>query len=101
MTLEEFKKDFKERFLNFETAKGIYMVPAGVIIVYASIFHVSFVIQTAFALGGWYCASEGLRKIFVNRIKQALAKEQLKQTHLSDSGEPTVIPKVPAPEANV
>lgn len=74
---EKFKADFTERFLNFETAKGIYMVPAGLIIVYCAVFYIAFVIQVAFGLLGWYIFSEGLRKIFVNRIKQALKTYEL------------------------
>lgn len=74
---ERFKMDFRERFLNFETAKGIYMVPAGLFIVYFAIFHIAFVIQVTFAIYGWYMFSEGLRKIFVNRIKQAVKQDQL------------------------
>lgn len=90
--------DFKERFLNFETAKGIYMVPAGLIITYAAVYHISFVIQIAFGLLGWYVFSEGMRKIFVNRIKQALKNDQLKATRMEVTGEPTVSARVPAPE---
>ena len=101
MTFNDLKKDFKERFLTFETAKGIFLVPAGLIIIYAAIFHVSFVIQTTFAIGGLYAVSEGIRKIQVNRVKQDLKRDQLKQARLVASDEPTVSPKVPAPEAQV
>jgi len=74
---QKVKQDMKERFLNFETAKGAYMVPAGLVIVYAAVFHIAYVIQVSFALMGWFIFSEGLRKIGVNRIKQAQKKEQL------------------------
>lgn len=93
--------DFKERFLNFETAKGIYMVPAGLAMAYAAIFHIAFVIQVSFALLGWYLFSEGLRKVWVNRVKQSLKKDQMKSTRLAASGEPTTTAKVPAPEVAV
>lgn len=96
--IKAFKRDIKERFATFETAKGVYLVPAGVVITYAAIFHVSFVIQTTFAAGGVYAVFEGLRKISVNRVKQSLAHERLKQTHLAETSEPTVVTKVPAPE---
>lgn len=67
----------KERFLNFETAKGIYLIPAGIIIIYVTLFHLQFIIQVAGVLFGWYFVSEGLRKVFVNRIKQSIATDKL------------------------
>lgn len=98
---EKFKMDFKERFLNFETAKGIYMVPAGFIITYAAVYYIAYVIQVAFGLLGWYMFSEGLRKVWVNRVKQDLKKDQMKATRLDASGEPTVDAQVPAADAKV
>ena len=32
-------QDFKERFLNFETVKGIYLLPAGGVICYVTLFY--------------------------------------------------------------
>ena len=101
MNWDAIKMDIKERFLTFETAKGIYLVPAGLAITYAAIFHVAFVIQTAFGLLGWFIFSDGVCKIFVNRVKQDLKKDQMKAVRLADSGEPTTAAKVPAPEATV
>lgn len=95
---QKIKQDLKERLLNFETAKGIYLVPAGLVIVYTAIFHIAFVIQVTFGLLGWYMFSEGVRKIWVNRVKQSLKNEQLKQERLARTGEPVVAPKAPAPE---
>lgn len=77
MSWKRFKQDFKERFLNFETAKGIYLLPAGVVVVYVSIYHIEFVIQTACTLAGLYFIYEGFRKITVNRIKEGRAKHKL------------------------
>jgi uncharacterized membrane protein len=71
------KQDFVERYLSFETAKGFYLVPAGLVIIYLSIFFIQYIIQGFAFIFGWYCFSEGLRKIFVNRIKQAAKKEEL------------------------
>lgn len=84
--MSRFTQDIKERFLNFETAKGIYLVPAGLIVVFASIYYISYVIQVAFGLFGWYLFSEGLRKIFVNRIKQSLENDLLKSARKSADG---------------
>lgn len=95
------KTDLKERLLNFETAKGVYMVPAGLAIAYAAVFYIAFVIQVAFGLLGVYIFSEGLRKIWVNRVKQDLKKDQMKAARLADSGEPTTPVKAPAPGAVV
>lgn len=74
---QKFKQDFKERFLNFETAKGVYMVPAGLIGCYITIFHLNYMLQAVGILGFWYVFSEGMRKIAVNRIKQKVAREDL------------------------
>lgn len=74
---ENFKKDFKERFLNFETAKGMYLMPAGLIIVYATIYYLQFILQVCGVLLGWYLFSEGLRKVQVNRIKQKVERDKL------------------------
>ena len=71
-------QDFKERFLTFETVKGAYLLPAGGVICYVTVFYLQYVIQ-AFCLAlGVYMMVEGSRKIFVNRIKQGLATERLK-----------------------
>jgi hypothetical protein len=56
-------QDFKERFLTFETVKGIYLLPAGGIICYVTLFYLQYVIQ-AFCLAlGIYMMGEGFRKI--------------------------------------
>jgi len=73
-------QDFKERFFTFETVKGIYLLPAGGVICYVTLFYLQYVIQ-AFCLAlGIYMMVEGFRKIQVNRIKQSLAAERLKET---------------------
>ena len=65
-------QDFKERFLNFETVKGVYLLPAGVLSATSPVFP-HYVIQAfCFALG-IYMMVEGFRKIQVNRVKQSLA----------------------------
>ena len=86
---KKFKQDFRERFLNLETAKGIYLFPAGLVLIYASVYHVEYVIQAAGALAGGYFTYEGIRKITVNRVKQALARKKLfeDREHL-DAGVP-------------
>ena len=81
MTMKELKMDLKERFLNYETAKGLYFVLAGLITVYVSVFYQQYVIQVLGVTWGWYSVSEGLRKIFVNRIKQAVKQEELQEEH--------------------
>lgn len=74
---ESFKMDFKERFLNFETAKGIYLAPAGLITIFISIYYQQYVIQGLGIIFGWYLFSEGLRKVIVNRFAQNRAQEAL------------------------
>jgi len=56
-------QDLKERFLNFETVKGAYLLPAGGVICYVTLFYLQYVIQ-AFCLAlGVYMMVEGFRKI--------------------------------------
>ena len=75
-------QDFKERFLNFETVKGIYLLPAGGVICYVTLFYLQYVIQAfCFALGV-YMMVEGFRKIQVNRVKQKIATENLVEKRL-------------------
>lgn len=75
-------QDFKERFLNFETVKGVYLLPAGGVICYVTLFYLQYVIQ-AFCLAlGVYMMVEGSRKIFVNRVKQKIATESLVEKRL-------------------
>lgn len=80
---ERFKQDFQERFLNFETAKGIYLLPAGLAGLYVTLFYLQFILQ---AFGGaifGYMVFEGFRKITVNRIKQSQKVEELTQKRLA------------------
>lgn len=81
MAWTKFKRDFKERFLNMETAKGIYLLPAGLAVIYAGVYHVAFVIQVAAILAGGYFVYEGFRKITVNRITQAANRRKLEEEH--------------------
>jgi hypothetical protein len=75
-------QDFKERFLMFETVKGAYLLPAGGVICYVTLFYLQYVIQ-AFCLAlGVYMMVEGARKIFVNRVKQKIATEKLVEKRL-------------------
>jgi hypothetical protein len=75
-------QDFKERFLTFETVKGAYLLPAGGVICYVTLFYLQYVIQ-AFCLAlGTYMMVEGSRKILVNRVKQKIATENLVEKRL-------------------
>lgn len=78
----KFKRDFKERFFNFETAKGIYLVPASLAGLYISFFQQQYFIQGFGAIFFGYWFYEGWRKILVNRIKQAAAKKKLEEEHV-------------------
>lgn len=93
ITFSELKQDFKERFLTFETAKGIYLLPFGLILIYTGWYYIQFLLQTVAVLGGVYLASEALRKIFVNRIKQAAKIKDMVSQHVD-----TVV-TVAAPQA--
>ena len=49
-------QDFKERFLTFETVKGIYLLPAGGVICYVTLFYLQYVIQA-------FCLALGIESI--------------------------------------
>jgi hypothetical protein len=66
---EKIKQDFMERFFNFETFKGIYLIPAGALIIYLAIFHVQYLIQGVGVIFGWYWISIGLYKVGINPVK--------------------------------
>jgi hypothetical protein len=77
-------QDFKERFLNFETAKGVYLIPAGLVLCYVTLMHLQYLIQAWGLLCGVYMSSEGMRKVFVNRVKQKIATETLVEKRLRE-----------------
>jgi uncharacterized membrane protein len=77
-------QDFKERFLTFETVKGIYLLPAGGVICYVTLFYLQYVIQAFCLTLGVYMMVEGFRKIQVNRVKQSLATERMKDARLRE-----------------
>lgn len=78
------KQDIIERFFNFESFKGVYLLPcglAGLFFTYINHGDVGMVFSKIMELGPYaffgYLVAEGLRKIFVNRVKQAKKKEAL------------------------
>ena len=77
MKWKRLRIDIEERFLDGETAKGLLAI-----LVAWHAFHLDNDAQ-AFTfllhMGELYLVYEGLRKIFVNRIKQAAKRERLIQ----------------------
>lgn len=82
---EAFKRDMKERFLNFETAKGMFLIPAGLAGLYTTWYYTQFIIQVGCSILFIYMSSEGLRKIFVNRIKQAAKQSAMLRERINVS----------------
>lgn len=80
---KKFKQEIRERFLNFETAKGLYIAPAGAFMMYVSWYHVEDAIRWAGVLIGGYALYEGLRKIIVNRFKQKRAQKKIEDDRAS------------------
>lgn len=78
MNFESIKQDFIERFANFETVKGVYLLPAGLAGLWVVTYHLQFILQVFGLACFGYMAIEGVRKIGVNRIKQALKAEERK-----------------------
>lgn len=85
---EKFKRDFVERFLTFETVKGSYLIPVGAVGFYLTLTAFQHVFQFAFFAVFAYLVVEGLRKVFVNRIKQTLKSEVLLQKRVDAMVEP-------------
>ena len=77
MFLERFKQDIKERFLNFETIKGTYLLPAGLAGMWVTWTNLQFILHAMGSVYFGYMIIEGARKILVNRVKQKIAQEQL------------------------
>jgi len=100
-TWDKIKMDIRERFLNFETAKGIYLVPAGLLVCYVSLYYQQHVITVCGVLFGWYMVSEGLRKVWVNRFKQERKQEEIRQEHATATGETDNLPGVGATEVGL
>lgn len=63
--------EVRERFATFETAKGAYYLVFGL----ALIFNQQYIISVLAVI----LVIEGIRKLIVNRTKQALRFEQLKR----------------------
>lgn len=69
---EEFKTDLRERFLKFESFNGLFVyIPWGAGFVYCGLYDLRLGYQYAFVTVGLVLIFWGLRKTFVNRIKQA------------------------------
>lgn len=72
---QEFKTDFKERFLKFETLNGAFVyIPWGAGFIYCGLYDLRLGYQYAFVTVGLVLVFWGLRKTFVNRVKQEAAK---------------------------
>lgn len=82
---QKFLTDAKERFLKFETANGIFLVPAGVLVLIVAIFYTQFILHAmAFIIGG-SAIIYGLYAIFHNPIKKAINVEALKIARLTQN----------------
>lgn len=64
------KRDFKERFLKFETVRGLMLMPFGVILAVTTWTHFQYSIQVFMTATGLYWFVDGAYKIFVNRVKE-------------------------------
>ena len=71
------RTDLKERFLTYETAKGIYLIAGAIAITLTMLFYIQYSTYVMYGIIAQYMLSEGLRKVFVNRIKQAAVRETL------------------------
>ena len=80
---EVIKRDFKERFWNFETLKGLYFVIAAPYIVFVEFMLEEFFYKAVvIVVCGYFIFVEGPRKILVNRPKQELKKKLLIESRI-------------------
>lgn len=100
-TWEKVKMDIRERFFNFETAKGMYLVPAGAVVCFVTLYYQQHLLTAVGLIFGWYLICEGLRKIFVNRFKQERKQEEIRQEYAVATGETDNLPGVAATEAGI
>lgn len=71
------KTEMKERFLKFETAHGLFLVPAGILVMVVCVFYTQFILHAlAFIIGG-SATIYGLYAIFHNPIRKAIHTEAL------------------------
>lgn len=68
------KQDMRERFLNFEAFNGLVVfIPWGIGFVYYGLYQPEFSYTYGMVSMGVILIVWGLRKVFVNRIKQQVA----------------------------
>ncbi len=85
MSIESIKQDLYERFVKFETLRGLYRVPAGLLVLFTVWTHLQFALQVYFTVEALAMIGAGLRQIFVNRVKQeAKLKQQVAQRIMAD-----------------
>lgn len=84
---KKLKQDLKERLLKFETIRGLYLVPAGILGIWVIIYHFQFILHAIGAACFGYMIVDGVRKIGVNRVKQAIKDEEnvIKRKLFNDS----------------
>ncbi len=80
MNWKAIKLDLRERFANFETVKGLYLLPSGLVGLWVVFYHLQFILHIFGLVCFGYMVVEGIRKIGVNRIRQTIKAEELKFT---------------------
>ena len=70
-------RECKERLMNFETLNGVFFLFWGAGFIYCGLFDRKLGYDYALVSAGVMVINFGLRKIFVNRIKQAIVVEQM------------------------
>lgn len=71
------RQDFRERFLNFKTALGLFDVCAGFPLLYIAFLHQQYIYQSFAVYLVWRSTSIGLRLVFHNPVKEAEKMQQL------------------------
>lgn len=66
---EAFKRDFKERFWNFNVIRGVYLIWFGIVLHLDAVHEVEQVIPDIGTFVGVWSVIEGLRQTFANTVK--------------------------------
>jgi hypothetical protein len=74
-----FLQDKKERLMTYDALRGVMLVAIGGTIFWYANNEVENLIEKCGTVFGIYLVAEGLRRILVNRVKQSIAFDEMKE----------------------
>jgi uncharacterized membrane protein YfcA len=73
------RREIKERFINFETVQGLYLLPCGIIGMAITWSHLQYILQAMGTSYFGYLILTGAWKVYYNPIKQKFKRNKLVQ----------------------